>query len=236
MTARAGRSAAMYRELALSPKTVSCYASDVRRFKAVGGRIPTTPQALAGYLAREASRLQPATLMRRIAAIAHEHTRRGLRSPTRALIVQQTMRGIRRAYGGGSRQAKPISIDLLRKLVRRVPDHSKSRNLRDRALLLLGFAGGFRRSELASLQLGDLQFTRRGLVIRLRKSKTDPYSVGRNVAVVYAKTPQLCPVRALRSWLEHSNNSSTPVGERRCGAPHWRYSQGLTVMDTCIPD
>ena len=206
------KSAAAYRRLALSPNTISCYASDVRRYRASGGKIPSTPRALANYLARQAARLRPSTLMRRLAAISYEHTRRGLRSPTRALVVQQTLRGIRRAAGArASRQAKPLSIDVLQKLVRTVAGYSRVRNCRDKALLLLGFAGGFRRSELANLRLADVFFTRRGLLVRLRTSKTDPYSQGRDVAIPYAKSQRLCPVRAVRNWIAAYKHALTPT-------------------------
>lgn len=201
---------AAYRKLALSPATLSAYQSDLRRYRAAGGKIPATSQALASYLARQAQILRPSTIRRRLAAISYEHTRRGLRSPTRSPVVQQTLRGIRRAAGTNCRQAKPLSVQVLRKIARGSRGELPIRGKRDRALLLLGFSAGFRRSELAGLRVGDVAFSRSGLLLRLRKSKTDPFSVGREVAIPYGRDPLCCPVRTLKEWLSVYGRQSSP--------------------------
>lgn len=203
------KTSAAYRKLSLSPATLSAYQSDLRRYRAAGGRIPSTSQALASYLARQAEVLRPSTIRRRLAAISYEHTRRGLRSPTRSPVVQQTLRGIRRAAGANCRQAKPLSVQVLRAIAKDRRGQLQIRNKRDRALLLLGFSAGFRRSELASLRAGDVSFTRNGLLVRLRKSKTDPYSVGREVAVPYGREVGCCPVRSLKTWIAQYSSALT---------------------------
>lgn len=212
MTNVATHSASRYRALALSPNTLRSYASDIRRFKASGGTIPATPRMVASYLARNATKLRPSTLMRRLAAITYEHVRRRLRSPTDSPVVRQTLRGILRTLGQTQRQARPVTTSTLQKITSNLPGYSRLRNARDRALLLLGFAGGFRRSELARLRWGDVAFSARGVTLRLRSSKTDPYSRGREVAVPKAKNPRLCAVKALQEW-------STRFSDASLGAP-----------------
>jgi len=83
--------------------------------------------------------------------------------------------------------------------------------LRDRSLLLVGFAGAFRRSELASLNLGDVLFTTDGLTVRLRRSKTDPEGAGRKVGIPFGSKASTCPVRALRAWLEAAGIDQGPL-------------------------
>lgn len=190
-----------YVDCSLSANTQRAYASDLARFKAWGGKIPCSSQTVANYLAACAGTLKISTLTRHLAAIAHGHATAGFESPVASPIVKATLRGIRRVHGTAQKQAKPITVQMLRKLVRPVAAFSAMRNLRDRALLLTGFAGGFRRSELAGLTVGSVSFTRRGAVIRLGASKTDPNGTGRNVAVPFGETP-LCPVRALKDWLK----------------------------------
>jgi integrase len=195
------------RSMALAPNTLKAYGSDIRNFKARGGSIPATPRMVASYLARSAASLRPATLLRRVAAIAHEHARRGLRSPTGSGIVRETLRGILRLKGQAQRQAKPISPALLQRISRNITGHSRRRNARDRALLLLGFAGGFRRSELERLRWQDVTFSRSGLSVRLRSSKTDPYSRGREIAVPVSQNSKLCAVQAVKHWRDELSKS-----------------------------
>jgi integrase len=190
-----------YVDCSLSPNTKLAYACDLAKFRAWGGTIPCTPRLLARYLAANAASLRPSTLARRVAAIAHAHNAKQLNSPTSSPLVKSTLRGIRRAHGCHQKQALPLTLSMMRRLAR--PDRAlgKLRDARDRALLLLGFAGGFRRSELASLRLGDLHFTRKGVVLRLRSAKTDPYAKGRDVAIPYASSSSVCPVAAQTRWL-----------------------------------
>ncbi len=112
---------ARYLDQALAPNTVSAYASDLRHFRAWGGRIPATPQLVAQYLADCASHMKASTLARRIAAIRHAHVAIGRASPTDSGMVKRTLRSIRRVHGSAVKQAVPITVELLRKLVRPCP-------------------------------------------------------------------------------------------------------------------
>ncbi len=189
-----------YVRQALAPNTVAAYQSDLRHFRAWGGRIPATPQMVARYMAEHAGKAKPSTLRRRLAAIASAHTQAGKPSPTRSELVQTTLRGIRRVHGTAQRQAKPISLEMLREMVKPRKELDPARDLRDRVLLVVGFAGGFRRSELAQLTPQNLVFGPKGVEVMLKRSKTDQHGKGRVVAL--PPGPQhVCPVRLLKEWL-----------------------------------
>jgi len=185
----------------LAANTLKAYARDLHRFRNLGGRIPATGEQVARYLAKAAKELKPSTLARQIAAIAYAHEQRGLQSPTKSAVVRRTLRGIRRTQGVAPKQATPITPELVKKVARPLRCFSEAQNHRDAALFLVAFAGGFRRSEIASLRLSDLTFTKQGLLIRLRSCKTDQYRRGRDVAIPRAADLGQCPVRALRRWL-----------------------------------
>lgn len=199
--ARRSESVNHYLRSSLASNTLKAYARDLQRFKACGGHIPATPEQVARYLATAAADLKPSTLARACAAISYAHEQRGLPSPTKSAIVRRTLRGIRRSKGVAQRQARPLTPALVRQIVRPVRGLSQERNQRDAALFLIAFAGGFRRSEIASLRVNDLAFSRQGVLVRLRNSKTDQYQRGRDVAIPKAHDSQQCPVRALRRWL-----------------------------------
>jgi integrase len=200
--ARRTQAVKRYLKSSLAQNTRNAYARDLDRFKKAGGRIPATAEQVARYLARAAEKLKPSTLARQIAAISYAHEERGLQSPTKSALVRRTLRGIRRSKGVAQKQATPITPALVRDLVKPLPSQSEAQNRRDAALFLIAFAGGFRRSEVASLSIGDLAFSKQGLLIRLRSSKTDQYQRGRDVAIPKAPDERQCPVRALRRWLE----------------------------------
>jgi integrase len=189
-----------YVRQAHAPNTVAAYQSDLRHFRAWGGRIPATPQMVARYLAEHAGKAKASTLRRRLAAIASAHTQVGKPSPTRSELVQTTLRGIRRVHGTAQRQAKPISFEMLREMAKPRKDLDPVRDLRDRVLLVVGFAGGFRRSELSQLTPQNLVFGPKGVEVTLKRSKTDQHGKGRVVALPPGPRP-ICPVKLLKTWL-----------------------------------
>jgi len=109
------------------------------------------------------------------------------------------MRGIKRSKGTAQRQAKPLLKEDLFAVLERMGDRPK--DIRDKALLLLGFAGGFRRSELIGLDVEDIEFVRQGMIVTLRRSKTDQEGAGRRIGVPFGRT-RWCPVKALEAWLQ----------------------------------
>jgi integrase len=162
--------------------------------------LPAAPETVALYLtARAGQGRRPATLEQDLAAIAGAHRAAGLPSPRDAEAVRMVRAGIRRERGTAPRQVAPLLAGHVRALVGALP--RTLLGMRDRALLLVGFAGAFRRSELAALRVEDLDWTDEGLKVRLRRSKTDQEGEGRTVEIPRGARAALCPVRALEAWL-----------------------------------
>jgi site-specific recombinase XerD len=172
--------------------------------------LPATPQTLALYLAaRASSGIRPATLCITLSAVAYEHERSGHVSPSAHRDVKTIWRGIRRRLGTASKKKDPISAGELRCMLDVSP--SGLIGARNRALLLLGFAGGFRRSELVALQHHHLKLVSQGLEAFVERSKTDQEQRGHLKMIAYGSDPETCPVRALSNWIELSKIVAGPV-------------------------
>jgi site-specific recombinase XerD len=172
-----------------APNTRRAYAADWRDFLGWCTAhhlqpLPAAPETLSLYLADLAERRKPATLARRVVAISLAHKTAGLPSPTTVPVVRAVHIGIRRTKGTAPDGKTPTLTPDVRAMVRTCAQGTLG-GLRDRALLLMGFAGGFRRSELVALDVGDVAFTENGLVVSLRRSKTDQEGVGRKVGLPF---------------------------------------------------
>jgi integrase len=187
----------LYIDAALADNTRRGYQSDLKQFAAWGGVIPATAESVATYVAQNALLLSSATLSRRVVAIGHAHTARGLPSPAHSEMVKATLRGIRRKRGHRPRQVAALQKN---DVVRVVKGLRGMRGLRDKAMLLFGFAGAFRRSELVALDVEDIEFGEQGAMVRLRRSKTDQEGRGRVIAIPFVRGRN-CPCCALQSWL-----------------------------------
>lgn len=199
-----------------APNTRRGYASDWRQFEswctAAGvSSLPAEPRIVALYIANLAGKHKPATVSRHMAAIASAHKARGIESPAsmRHGVVAQVWHGIRRTLGTAQTQKAPLMVPELRRIMDVLPDNLLG--VRDRALLLVGFAGAFRRSELVGLDVQDCAFGVDGVTVLLRRSKTDQEGQGRKVGLPYGSNPATCPVRALRAWLDASAITTGPV-------------------------
>ncbi len=196
-----------YIRASLSNSSRRAYRSDIEHFQKWGGSIPSPPELVAHYLASHAGVLSAATLARRLVSISKAHTTQGYPSPARDDLVRATLRGIRHTHGSAQRQVAPaVREDMLSM----VAGLQGVKGLRDQALLLVGFAGAFRRSELVSLKLSDIEWVQQGFIAHLRFSKTDQQGIGRKVAIPYARGAS-CPVRALQSWIEVAGISVGPI-------------------------
>ncbi|MFQ5466656.1 MAG: tyrosine-type recombinase/integrase [Kiloniellaceae bacterium] len=209
------RDVAAYVAESLAPATRKAYRSALRAFAAWCEAedleaLPATPETVARFLAAQAGRYRVATLEQRLAAIRWAHETQGLDSPTAAKGVRSTMRGIRRALGVAPQRKAPATVDRLAAMTSHA-DTSTLKGLRDRALLLFGFASALRRSELVALTVADLELTERGLLVTLRRSKSDQAGHGHTRAVPLGRSPELCPVRALGAWLEAAGIAEGPV-------------------------
>jgi integrase len=195
-------------EAATAPNTRRAYDSDLREFLAWGGPLPASADVVARYLAAHAATHAVATLARRLVAIRRAHALRGLPDPVQSELVRLTFRGIRRAHGRPQRRAAALTTERIGAIMASLGD--SVRDCRDRALLLIGFAGAFRRSELSRIDCESIERTPRGIVITIPKSKTDQEGQGRQVAISHGRN-NICPVRALDQWLELSGITQGPV-------------------------
>lgn len=187
-----------YLKASLSDNSLRAYRADIEHFVAWGGCVLTTPEIVARYLAEHGGKLSNATLSRRLVSISKAHTSQNYSSPTKSELVKATLKGIRRVHGTAQRQASPILKADIVEMAENLPGMIGAR---DRALLLVGFAGAFRRSELVALQRADIAFVEQGMVAHIKQSKTDQEGAGRKVAIPYARGKH-CPVLSLKAWLE----------------------------------
>lgn len=197
----------------LSAATRRAYASDCRVFASWCAEqglaaLPSSPEVVAMFLARQAEAgVTPATLTRRVAAIRYAHEGAGHESPTKGKAVAATLKGIRRAFGAPPTKKAPATVERVSEMVARCPETLQGK--RDRALLLLGFAGAFRRSELAALTVADLEEAPEGLRVTIRQSKTDQEAQGQTIAIYNGG--KLRPVAALKAWLEAAGITEGPI-------------------------
>jgi integrase len=182
----------------LAPNTRRAHLSDLAEFERWGGSIPASVETVAAYLAARAHALAVASLVRHVASISKAHEARGLLNPTRSELVRATLRGIKRTRGCAQRQAKALLRDDLLLVLDAMGDGPK--DVRDQALLLIGFAGALRRSELVALDVGDIEHVRQGMVVTLRRSKTDQDGQGRKIGIPFGRR-HWCPVVAFDAWL-----------------------------------
>ena len=201
------RSAESFAASARSKATIRAYVSDWKHFTcwcADNGfnSLPADPGTVALYVADLASQCKPSTISRRLASISIIHKSSGHSSPTADTRVQNVTRGIRRRLGTAQSEARPLVIGDLRRMLAHLPDTVAG--ARDRALFLVGFAGAFRRSELVAIDLDDLERREEGIVVHLRRSKTDPEATGREVALPRGNDPHTCPIAAIDAWIERA--------------------------------
>lgn len=172
--------------------------------------LPASPQTVVLYVTNLAQRAKYATIKQRLVAISQYHTERGLASPTAHEIVRRVVWGIARTNGTAQTKKAAITLDELRRMLLAIRGRD-IKATRDRALLLLGFAGALRRSELASLDVADLAWSRSGLKITIRRSKTDQCGEGAEIAIPFISDEALCAARAVKLWLIESVIADGPL-------------------------
>jgi site-specific recombinase XerD len=202
--------------------TLRAYSTDVADFRefcrSVGlDWMPAEPATVAAYIAELASPpddrapMAASTIRRRLAGIGEAHKHAGVPNPCMDPLVKQVMQGVRRQIGVAPRHRKVgLSTADVRAIVETL-DGAKLIDVRDKALLLLGFATALRRSELVALDVEDVENHPEGLLVWRRRSKTDQESRGHRVEVAYGNHVETCPVRAYRTWLDEAGIDSGPV-------------------------
>ncbi len=187
--------------------TVRAYAADVRGFEAFCHRhglapCPASQQTLALFITELAeSGARYATLMRKLAAIAKCHRLAGCDSPTGSETVKTLLRGIATRIGTAQKQAPAAEKDTLRAVVDAIGEDTLT-GLRDKVILVLGFTGAFRRSELVAVDIEHLSFEKECLLLRIPRSKTNQTGAGQHKAVFYSPYAQVCPVRLVERYVE----------------------------------
>lgn len=205
-----------YRQSAKASNTRKAYKTDWNQFLTwCSGQglqpIPATADTIEAYVLHLADKenLKPSTIRRKISSIAMAHRSANLVDATKNEQVKMTLQGIERTKGVRPDGKQPISVQDLKQMVSTLDESIKG--IRDRALLLFGFAGAFRRSELVSLNLNDLDFTNDGLKVLLRKSKTDQRGEGFTKGILYGSISDTCPIRSVKKWIETSGISEGPL-------------------------
>ncbi len=215
--------------------TLRAYKSDFNDFQIFCAKhglnsLPTEPKIISLYLTQLSKKSKISTLRRRLVSISMVHKMKGHYLDTKHPIIVENLMGIRRVKGSIQKGKKPILINHL-KLIINVINEQKTdelKKLRDKSIILIGFGGGFRRSELTSIDNEDLEFVPEGLKITIKKSKTDQFGEGMIKGLPYFNNEIYCPVRNLKKWLEISKINSGPVFRR--------FSRGLRLTDNRLTD
>ena len=203
---RAFTEARRYAKKSRSDRTRRAYRSDWAAFEAwcqtvALAPLPAEPETVAMFVASQAADgLSPSTLTRRLAAIRLVHLGAGHASPHNTIQVTEVMRGIRRDWGKPPAKKQPAIDEDIKKMADAVEPET-AKGLRDRALLLFGFAGAFRRSELVALNTWNLEERDEGLKVTIEQSKTDQEGQGQVIAILRQVGSPYCPVQALEDWL-----------------------------------
>ena len=211
--------------------TLRAYKADFKDFSVFCVKnglssMPTEPKILALYLTHLSATSKFSTLKRRIASISVIHKLKGHYLDTKHPIIMENLHGIKRVKGTNQKAKKPILINNLKQIIHVIdrylsnnesgdvdcviPENSKNiRNkIRDKAIILVGFAGGFRRSEIVNIDYDDVEFVSEGVKIFIKRSKTDQSGEGMIKAIPYFDNKSFCPVLALKHWIEYSEIKS----------------------------
>ena len=197
--------------------TLRAYQADFKDFtkfclKNGFNSMPSNPKIIALYLTHLSSFSRFSTLKRRLASIKVIHRLKGHYIDTKHPIIAENLMGIKRKMGVKQTSKKPILINDL-KLIINVIDKDKNeyKKLQNKALILIGFAGGFRRSELVSIEYEDIEFVNEGVKILVQRSKTDQTGLGMTKAIPYFQNKIYCPVTSLKDWISHSKISDGKI-------------------------
>ncbi len=215
--------------------TLRAYKSDFKDFEIFCLKhgfksLPTEPKIVSLYITHVSKKSKISTLRRRLVSISMVHKLKGHYLDTKHPIIVENLMGIRRVKGSIQRGKKPILINHLKSIINVINNQNfdEIKKLRDKSLILVGFGGGFRRSELISIDYDDLEFVKEGLKINIRKSKTDQFGEGMIKALPYFSNEAYCPVTNLKKWLEISKIKSGPIFRR--------FSKGLSLASKRLTD
>jgi len=198
--------------------TLRAYQADFKDFSAFCAKnglnsIPTEPKILSLYLTHLSATSKFSTLKRRIASISVIHKLKGHYLDTKHPIIMENLLGIKRVKGSNQKAKKPILINELRLIINAIDqtNQTEKKKIRDKAIILIGFSGGFRRSELVNLIYDDVEFVNEGVKIFIKRSKTDQSGEGMTKAIPYFDNQSFCPVINLKNWMNISEIKSGKI-------------------------
>ena len=195
-----------------SDNTLRAYKSDFTDFSSFCikngfAALPTQPKIIALYITNLSKSSKFSTLKRRIASISVIHKLKGHYLDTKHPIIMENLHGIKRTLGSRQKAKKPILINDLKLIIKAIDKE----NARDKALILIGFAGGFRRSELVKIDFEDVEFVPEGVKILITRSKTDQSGEGIIKAIPYFDNNEFCPVIALKEYIKIKNHNEGQI-------------------------
>ncbi len=224
-----------------SSNTIRAYQSDFNDFSLFCSKngfqsMPTQPKILALYLTELSSKSKYSTLKRRLASISILHKIKGHYIDAKHPIIMENLMGIKRIKGTNQKSKKPLLINDLKQLIKVIDQSLEKdiRKLRDKALVLIGFSGGFRRSELVNIEREDVEFVSEGVKIFVKKSKTDQSGEGMIKAIPYFESNEFCPVIALKNWiynLEKKQNKIFNISDKNVALIIKKYAS-LAGLDS----
>ena len=201
--------------------TLRAYKSDFRDFGVFCSKhgfdsLPTEPKIVSLYLTHLSKTSKISTLRRRLVSISMIHKLKGHYLDTKHPIIIENLMGIKRVKGSIQKGKKPILINHLKSIINVIDDQKveEIKKIRDKTILLVGFGGGFRRTELISIDHEDLEFVPEGVKITIKRSKTDQFGEGMIKGLPYFTNEKYCPVINLKKWIELSNIKSGPIFRR----------------------
>jgi len=190
--------------------TLRAYKADYKDFAAFCIKhglksMPSEPKIISLYLTHLSQTSKFSTLKRRLASISVIHKLSGHYIDTKHPLITENLMGIKRVKGSYQKAKKPILINELKTIVNVIDkDKNEKRRTKNRALILIGFAGGFRRSELVAIEIEDIDFVTEGVKIFVKRSKTDQSGEGMTKGIPYFSYPNYCPVISLKNWIDKS--------------------------------
>jgi len=201
--------------------TLRAYRSDFKDFGAFCAKhgfksLPTEPKIVSLYLTNLSKSSKISTLRRRLVSISMVHKLKGHYLDTKHPVIIENLMGIKRAKGSIQKGKKPILVNHLKAIINVIDQQkvSEIKKARDKSIILIGFGGGFRRTELISIDHEDLEFVQEGVKITIKRSKTDQYGEGMIKGLPYFTNQNYCPVINLKKWLELSNIKSGSIFRR----------------------
>ncbi len=198
--------------------TLRAYQADFKDFSSFCRKnglssMPTEPKILSLYLTHLSATSKYSTLKRRIASISVIHKAKGYYLDTKHPLIMENLHGIKRVKGSNQKAKKPILINDLKLIINQIDQLNKSENkkIRDKAIILIGFSGGFRRSELVNIEYEDIEFVDQGVKIFVKRSKTDQSGEGMIKAIPYFDNKIFCPVLILKEWINKTKIKSGKI-------------------------